>query len=104
MRDNFVTPNGLISWTETHFEVVAHLIRTENQSGSLSNQRHTQQGIGGLYELAEDLATQFEKKFEGKDWDGDFYDEIEAFLSEKENEHFKQLIQKISSEIQWKPY
>lgn len=104
MKDNFVTPNGFISWTETHFEVVAHLIRTENQSGSLSKIRHEQQGIGGLYELAEDLTSEFEKKFEGREWDGDFYDEIENFLTAKENEHFKQLIQKISKEIQWKPY
>ena len=46
-------------------------------------ERHSEQGHGGLYELAEELTDEFELLNKGRVWDGEFFDEIEEFLSEK---------------------
>ena len=40
-------------------------------------------GTTGFYELAKELTYEFEKKFEGKEWDGEFFDEIEKFIQDK---------------------
>lgn len=77
-------PNGFESWKETHFEVVTHLTRSADFSGSLANKRREQQGIGGLYELADELTHEFESANVGRNWDGEFFDEIEEFLKNKE--------------------
>lgn len=77
--------NGFTNWVETHHEIVDYLTRTRFTEGSMSYERDQAQGTGGLWELGEDLTNEFEKKYEGKDWDGEFYDTIEEFLNEKEN-------------------
>jgi hypothetical protein len=41
------------------------------------------EGIGGLYQLAEDLTDEFESTHEKREWDGEYYDEIEEFLKTK---------------------
>jgi hypothetical protein len=79
-------PNGFTSWIETHHEIVA-AITTElsyDSHDNLISEIVKQQGHGGsLYELAEDLTDEFELKHQNREWDGDFYDEIETFLGEK---------------------
>jgi len=42
-------------------------------------------GRGALYELAEDWTNQFEERNKNRDWDGEFFDEIEQFITEKIN-------------------
>ncbi len=78
------TTRDISSYLETHFEIVKHLTQTADFSGSLSNMRRESQGIGGLYELAEDLTNEFEKLHKDKFWDGDFFDIMDEFLKEKE--------------------
>lgn len=83
-------PNGFASWQETHYEVVA-AITTELMADYEYNEfrddliRITlrEKGHGGLYELANDLTDEFELKNQGREWDGEFFDEIERFLDEK---------------------
>jgi len=78
-------PNGFESYLETHFECV-QAITTEwlkHKPTGVVAERHDAQGHGGLYELAEELADEFETLNEGKEWDGNFYDEIYEFLHEK---------------------
>ena len=78
-------PNGFTSWQETHFEIVS-AINTEyskDEPSGLVAERHSEQGHGGLYELAEELTDEFELLNKGRVWDGEFFDEIEEFLSEK---------------------
>jgi len=78
-------PNGFTSWVEAHHEAVKFitedLMRDEprTKAAIIAEER----GTGGLYELAEDLANQFEHKYKGREWDGEYFDEIEAFLTEK---------------------
>lgn len=76
--------NDFHSWQETHFEIVSYLNRTVDIVGSFALKIMEKQGTGGLYEIAMSLTNEFELKFKGKEWDGDFLDEIDKFLEEKE--------------------
>lgn len=82
-------PNGSDSWKETHFELFYHLFRTKDIKGSMANQVYAKSGRGGLYELSNTLTGEFETKFKGKVWDGDFSDEIDKFLDDR-NKGFRQ--------------
>lgn len=80
-------PNGFTSWQETHYEVVSAIERSWNAMGESDSQvvseRQLAQGHGGLYELAEELTDEFEALNAGREWDGEFFDEIEVFLDRK---------------------
>lgn len=81
-------PNGFTSWMETHYEVVAfienHLnLPSSMQRGSFISGVLEQQGHGGLYELAEMWTDEFENKNVDTEWDGDFFDSLEEFLSDR---------------------
>lgn len=72
--------NGLTSWHETHFEIVSEIVlRLHKDDSTLLKYYNQHNGIGGMYELAEELTDKFEKKFEDFEWDGEFFDEIEKF-------------------------
>jgi hypothetical protein len=75
-------PNGFQSWMETHYEVVAHITQLTDVEGSIPNKRMEEQGTGGLYELAEELTNQFEELHKGREWDGEFFDEVCRFLEQ----------------------
>ena len=75
-------PNGFISWYETFYEVVAN-ITFWREGVSLPKRIKTvqeEQGTGGLYELAKELTDKFELLHKDREWDGDFFDEIDKFL------------------------
>jgi len=74
---------GIPSWLETYFEVVYAIASYLDISGSAAYCIRQQKGIGGLYELAEDLADEFERLHAGRQWDGEFFEEIDRFLYER---------------------
>lgn len=83
-------PNGFSSWHETHFEISEAIGKALNDMYSPDElqskvvcDRVEEQGTGGIYDLAEDLTDEFELKFKGKEWDGEYFDEIEKFINEK---------------------
>lgn len=79
-------PNGFASWQETHYEVVAAItneIAHDNVNDNLIYKTLRENGHGGLYELAEELTDEFELLNKGREWDGEFFEEIERFLDEK---------------------
>jgi hypothetical protein len=77
-------PNSFTSWQETHFEIVQAITLNYTQGPSgVVRERHESQGHGGLYELAEELTDEFELKNEFRQWDGEFFDEIELFIKQK---------------------
>lgn len=84
-------PNGFSSWQETHFEIVRAITELLiNDSIDEKNPIYfifNIQGTGGLYEIAEDWTDEFEKINEGRDWDGEFFDDIETFINLKINKH-----------------
>lgn len=76
--------NGFRSWAETHHLIVAGvtLISVEGFKGKIRD-AIKKDGHVGLYDLCIDLTTEFEKRNEGRVWDGEFEDEIAEFLAEK---------------------
>ena len=87
---NRIFPNGFDSWQETHFEVVMGIADTlvpdlanAIEENSVAYKRQEEQGTGGLYELAEELTNEFETINQGKEWDGEFRDELDKFLDLK---------------------
>lgn len=86
VADKFVEqfPNGFDAWHETHFEIVSYLNRTVDQDGTFANSTMHTQGTGGLYTVAESLTNEFERQHKGREWDGDFFDTLEAWLQSQE--------------------
>lgn len=84
--DEFVGkfPNGLTSWIETHHEIVDIItcLRGLGNEPFLENINHTM-GTTGFYGLANEWTDEFEKKNAGRKWDGEFFDEVDWFVSEK---------------------
>lgn len=77
--------NGFDSWQETHFEVVQAITieHSKVEPQGLVAERHEAQGHGGLYELAVELTNEFERLNAGREWDGEYFDEISEFLNDK---------------------
>lgn len=77
-------PNGLTSYLETYYEIVDSIrIYLEYSKINKVGKIYESQGRGGLYELAEELTDKFELLNKDREWDGDFFDEIEKFINEE---------------------
>lgn len=76
-------PNGFASWQETHYEIVSMLTVACVNENSIITEFNEKHGTGGLYELAEEWTFKFEKQTKGREWDGEFFEEIEAFFDEQ---------------------
>jgi hypothetical protein len=80
-------PNGFTSWAETHHEVVQFITNEEQANKIIGEDVVTyiasQMGTGGLYELAMKWTDEFEEKNKDREWDGEFFEELERFLSDK---------------------
>ena len=77
-----ITEDELLDWSETHFEVVKVMTFMEDKSKRLQNIRRDH-GRCGLYEFAKDLTDQFFLQNRDRQWDGEFYDEINEFVSDR---------------------
>jgi len=73
------------SFLQTHFEVsgAISLIAASERPHGIVKRIVESQGTTGLYDLALQLTTEFENKNKGRQWDGEFFEEIEQFLEEK---------------------
>ena len=80
-------PNGFGSWHETHHEVVSFLTLEYERDSVTSRvaEFYERNGTGGMYELARELTDEFETLNKGREWDGEFFEEIEFFLTQKIN-------------------
>lgn len=72
-----------VEYLETHFEVVSAIVRQLDNEKSTSYHIRETQGLGGLYELAEELTDEFQEKYENYEFDGDFLDLIDLFLKDR---------------------
>lgn len=77
--------NGFTSWIETHHEVVKAITlrMADDEYNGAARARAEAQGTGGLYELAEELTDKFEAANKGRQWDGEFFEEVEEFLNQE---------------------
>lgn len=85
MKTNKEFPNGFESWYETFFELsllFADELNKDILVGEIKN-AHESHGRGAIYELAEQWTDEFEKINLDRDWDGEFYEEIEEFFKLK---------------------
>ena len=89
-KNNF--PNGFESWMETHHEIVSAMtqellswnnIPDDKRKSKIMSRLYYEQGTGAMYELAQELTDEFEKEYQGVEWDGEFFDEIEKFIEQK---------------------
>ena len=81
------TEEEFASFRETHFEVV-NAIALENAKDKpcqLISELRVDGGRMALWDLANELTKEFENKNKGRKWDGEFYDEIDAFVESKLN-------------------
>lgn len=76
-------PNGFTNWHETHFEIVSEILRYRGHH--VIEAICEQVGSAGLYDTALEWTNEFEKKNIKRDWDGEFFDEVEAFVKSKLN-------------------
>jgi hypothetical protein len=81
-------PNGFASWQETHFEIVSaiadELLRESEDSKVV--ELYATNGRGAVWELAEAMTDKFEALNKGREWDGEFYDELDEFITKEFNE------------------
>lgn len=77
--------NGFNNWIQTYFEITYNIvleIRHKEPCKMVSN-TFDKKGHTGLYDLADELTDEFETNNKGKEWDGEFYDEIDKFIEKK---------------------
>lgn len=76
-------------YLETYYEIVAFITECEhfhfpsNTAKKLLELKHSVEitkGIGGLYELAEDLTDKFMKQYENYTFDGDYFEKLEEYF------------------------
>lgn len=82
-------PNGFTNWIETFAEIWEFIVLARNSdvdlTGKMAEVQKTQ-GTGGFYELAEDWTREFEARNFEREWDGEFFDELEEFCRTKNNQ------------------
>lgn len=80
-------PNGLLSWVETHHEIVSRInfeILSDNRVSDKMLDVVRKEGRTALYPIGIQWANEFEKKFAGETWvDKEWFDELDKFLEEK---------------------
>lgn len=86
--DDTKFPNGFSNWVETHHTIVRNIEHMlDNQDEDMWGQRlyevQANGGTGGVWILCENLTDKFEQENIGVEWDGNWFDAIDAFL-EKE--------------------
>ena len=76
-------------YLETYYEIVAFITACEYQTfpsytaeelSELKYNIEAEKGIGGLYELAEDLTDKFMKQYEDYTFDGDYFEKLEEYF------------------------
>ena len=76
-------PNGIANFLETHYEIVSAITRRIDSDSYPKDTRlsvlYQQNGTTGLYGLAETLSRKFETENTGREWDGEWWEEIEIF-------------------------
>lgn len=78
-------PNGFRCWMETFYEVVSYIERANSSPrDSYIKKVREKEGTTGLYDLAEQWTNEFEELNEGRQWDGEFFDEVEDFCTDKD--------------------
>ena len=82
---NVQFPNGFENWQETHFEIIHSILRLWEKKHPFFLEVMKKNGRGGFYTLAKQWTLEFENINKNKEWDGEWFDEIEIFINQKIN-------------------
>lgn len=85
-------PNGFRSWMETHHEFVSLIsyvldkwnANNEENKVSQTLKLYSEGGCTEMYDYAEKLTDDFEAENKGRQWDGDFFDDVERYFQAKD--------------------
>lgn len=81
-KNKFV--NGITSYLETHCFICMEIATQVENKFSVAGKRELSQGIGGIFELAEELTDEFEELHINEEWvEKDYFEEIMNFLVKK---------------------
>jgi len=86
LEKGFCFPNGFSSWRDTFYECAGAIERSlVGKDSEYAVVRNTQEACGhaGLYDLAEKWADEFEALHAGREWDGEFFDVVDEFITTK---------------------
>lgn len=86
MSEKLNFPNGFENWYETFYEVAAAISQNSYNEGNASYNLRQSEGTAAMYDLARIWTDEFEAAHVGREWDGDFFDTLELFIRDKENE------------------
>lgn len=78
--------NGFRSWMETYFEVVSYIngeVTLDDDCSQIVKDAMYGEGYASLYDMAEKFTDEFEEINEGREWEGEFVDEINSFMGVK---------------------
>lgn len=95
MSDTKLFHNGFASWRQTHYEIVEKITlhinfwldndeKLEPDNDPIFETKNLE-GFTGLWSLAEEWTDEFEILNIGREWDGEFIDEVEEFFKKKVN-------------------
>lgn len=76
-------PDGFSSFIETHNEICAMWALAYERKNSKLEEYMESNGTGGMYDCCEVWAFEFENLNKGRQWDGEFFEEIELFFENK---------------------
>jgi hypothetical protein len=72
-------------YLETYFEITMRITHSLADYGQpdFVTKRYDNQGRGGVWELAKELTDEFQEIHKDKEWDGEFFDELDLFWEKK---------------------
>lgn len=74
----------LSDYLETYSQITRSLWEyVDTHESNKIKELYEQQGTGGLWLIAEEYSKQFDELHKNKEWDGEFFDEIEIFMKTK---------------------
>lgn len=79
---DFEIRNGMRSWAETHHEIVSNLYTSFLESYEHIRDKYIQDSREWV-SLCIDWTNEFEKKNAGRQWDGEWIDEVYDFTKQK---------------------
>lgn len=80
-------PNGFRKWVETLMEMNSYITLAASKSGKSNSVVllvRESEGGAGMYDLALEWAKEFELINKDREWDGEFYEEVEIFAQSKD--------------------
>ena len=83
---------GFECYLETHYEVTAAIERAEDEA--LQDDENLFDGMGEKWIAAQRFTTEFEQLNQSREWDGEWLDELDEFMSDKIKEQYEKIDKK----------